>query len=257
MANKEKLAMTQDHTKLAVYNNAVWCATVCGAHGWPGEFHAEIWINGCASLPYYPNAVTLTAQHAATQLERLRQLDGAGLAEGWAVKDSFALLDLTPLGYQPLFEATWIYRAATHSQISDPLPNVRWRKVLNVVELEAWENAWRGAPVDESAEQPSRLFLPALLADPEVAFLAAYEQERLVAGAIANRTGAVVGLSNLFVPTENSPRWWASCVAAVSALFPDLPLVGYERGDDLNFAQSAGFSALAPLRIWLKARAEL
>lgn len=36
--------MTQDHTKLAVYNNAVWCATVCGAHGWPGEFHAEIWI---------------------------------------------------------------------------------------------------------------------------------------------------------------------------------------------------------------------
>ena len=44
MANKEKLAMTQDHTKLAVYNNAVWCATVCGAHGWPGEFHAEIWI---------------------------------------------------------------------------------------------------------------------------------------------------------------------------------------------------------------------
>jgi len=25
----------------------------------------------------------------------------------------------------------------------------------------------------------------------------------------------------------------------------------------LNFAQSAGFSALAPLRIWLKARAEL
>ena len=36
--------MTQDHTKLAVYNNAVWCATVCGVHGWPGEFHAEIWI---------------------------------------------------------------------------------------------------------------------------------------------------------------------------------------------------------------------
>ncbi len=57
--------MTDDHTKLAVYNNAVWCDTVCRAHGWPGEFHAQIWINSHTSLPYYPNAVTLTTTHAA------------------------------------------------------------------------------------------------------------------------------------------------------------------------------------------------
>jgi len=252
--------MTTDYTKLAVYNNAVWCATVCGAHGWPSEFHAEIWINSHASLPYYPNAVTLTPTGAAMQLEQIRRLDGAGLAAGWGVKDSFALLDLTPLGYQLLFEATWLYRAATSLQVADPLPNIRWRQVLDAVELAAWEHAWRGAPAEEPEAQPPRLFLPALLADPQVAFLAAYEQEHLVAGAIANRTGTartgeVIGLSNLFVPPGDKVSWWTSCVTALNTFFSGVPLVGYEQGDDLQAAQGVGFTALAPLRVWLKAKA--
>ena len=74
----------------------------------------------------------------------------------------------------------------------------------------------------------------------------------MVAGAILNRTGVVVGLSNLFIPDGDAAHWWASCVAASQNLFPELPLVGYERGQDLIDAQQCGFEALGPLRIWIK-----
>jgi hypothetical protein len=32
---------------------------------------------------------------------------------------------------------------------------------------------------------------------------------------------------------------------------PGLPLAGYEHGDDLKLALASGFTALAPLSIWL------
>jgi hypothetical protein len=33
-------------------------------------------------------------------------------------------------------------------------------------------------------------------------------------------------------------------------LFPGLPLVGYERGDDLERARRVGFEEVGPLRVW-------
>ena len=44
----------------------------------------------------------------------------------------------------------------------------------------------------------------------------------------------------------------ADAVAAVSARFPGLPLVGYEHGDSLAAARRAGFSPIGPLRVWLR-----
>jgi hypothetical protein len=90
------------------------------------------------------------------------------------------------------------------------------------------------------------------LADETIAFIAAYRQGQIVAGVIANRTGEVVGLSNLFVPGEAKTMFWAGCVAGVMAAFPGLPVVGYERGDDLAIAQTLGFESLGPLRVWLR-----
>jgi hypothetical protein len=36
------------------------------------------------------------------------------------------------------------------------------------------------------------------------------------------------------------------------ATIPDLPLVGYEIGEDLSAAHRAGFRSIGPLRVWLK-----
>jgi len=245
--------MTDERVKQAVYNNAVWCDTVCRAHGRPGEFREDIWVQWHGSLPYYPNAVTLTDEgNLTTQRQSIQRLAETRLPEGCGVKDSFCVLDLTPLGFQVLFEATWIYRPADLTPPVAQRQDVEWRRVQEAAELTAWERAWRGGSDEETGEEPAHLFLPTLLADDQIAFLAAYQAERMVAGAILNRTGAVIGLSNLFIPDGDAAPWWASCVTASQAFFPGLPLVGYERGQDLVYAQQCGFAALGPLRIWVK-----
>jgi hypothetical protein len=110
--------------------------------------------------------------------------------------------------------------------------------------------AWRGTPATPAALAPAELFRPALLADPDVLIVAAYHQQRIVAGAIANRTGGVVGLSNVFVPDQGAEALSAGCVGTILDHFPGQALVGYEAGEGLAHAEACGFAALQPLRIW-------
>ncbi len=78
--------MTPEQIRQAVYNNAVWCDTVCRAHGRSGEFHDGIWINRRKTPLYYPNAVTLSEEHdSAAQMQHIRALDTAELAGAWGV----------------------------------------------------------------------------------------------------------------------------------------------------------------------------
>jgi hypothetical protein len=65
------------------------------------------------------------------------------------------------------------------------------------------------------------LFRPDLLADPGCAFLGCY------------RDG----------------------VLAVAALRPGLPVVGYERGEDMAAAREAGGRVIGPLRVWTRGSA--
>jgi hypothetical protein len=72
------------------------------------------------------------------------------------------------------------------------------------------------------------------------------------AGAIVNRTGPVVGVSNVFTTTITADEAWAGIAPAVAAAFPSLPLVGYEQGDELQAALAAGFTQVGALRVWLR-----
>lgn len=72
------------------------------------------------------------------------------------------------------------------------------------------------------------------------------------ASVMANRSATVVGLSNLEVTTMSLDAAWAGAVAAVGAAHPGLPIVGYERDDDLATARRAGFRTLGPLRVWIR-----
>jgi hypothetical protein len=245
--------MRHERTKQAAWNNALWCDTVCRTHGKPGEFLEGIWINRRETPRFYPNAVTLSeAVGTAAQLERVRELVDTRVPGDWGVKDSFSALDLAPLGFEVLFEATWIYRPASLPRPGDDITEVRWARVGGASELARWEAAWRGAPANEGATKQAPIFLPSLLMDSSSVVLAACRKHRIVAGAIANRTGDVVGLSNLFVPERHPEPFRAGCVAAVIDAFPGLPIVGYERGRELAAALSLGFELLGPLRIWVR-----
>lgn len=115
-----------------------------------------------------------------------------------------------------------------------------WSAVGTPDELREWAAAHSGGPV----------FHPSLLADPAVAILAGRAGDELVAGAIGNQSADVVGISNVFT-TRDVESVWAEAAAAVSARFPGVALVGYERDAELRAARRAGFASVGALRVWL------
>lgn len=232
----------------AALNNALWCDAVCRAGGVPGAFYESLWLNLQRVPPFYPNAVTLTASGAAEQLARIDAL--AAARRSFSVKDSFAALDLTPVGMELLFEATWLWR---DGGLPAPLPSgVAWAMVTGPAELDRWEAAWAGLPAGQPVDANERIFHPSLLVEPGVFLLSGMRDGEVVAVAAASLSGKVAGVSNVFSAQLPAADCYAGVVGWLAGRFPSLPLVGYERGEDLAAARSAGFKEIGPLRVWAK-----
>jgi hypothetical protein len=139
----------------------------------------------------------------------------------FAIKDSFARLDLEPSGFQLLARASWIASAVARS----PDDGLSWDTVTTPGELAAWETAWSDGDSDDGP-----LFQPDLLSDPSCVILACRPRGTIIAGGIAFAADGVAGISNVFSAGLTAGRLWASIVPAVAALRPDIPVVGYEDG---------------------------
>jgi hypothetical protein len=233
-------------TSSCVSNNLGWCEAVLRTHGLAGAIAAGLWSCRQRVPPYYSNAMTLAPSDPAVQTELLREL-AADLVRPFSVKDSFAALDLAPLGMRPLFDAEWIWRDPSAGEPEGERRDVEWRRVTSPVELDRWETAWG----DDGSPTDTRVFLPHLLADRSVVLLAARDGDRIVAGCAANRAAGVVGFSNFFADDADREPLMTSAVREVMRLAPGLPVVGYERGEDLVRARRAGFRSVGPLRVWL------
>jgi hypothetical protein len=240
--------MDSKYLRLAAYNNAIWCDTICRSHHVPGEFHETFWVNRHQTPHYYPDLVTLspTADLTSHQIARATLLT-AGSDYNVSVKDSFAVLDLAPFGFHPLFQAQWMFRQAPEVPARQGLADLQWKRIESEYELLRWEAAW-----SQSGPLQQRLFLPALLNDADICILAAYREQRIVAGAIATRTGEVAGLSNVFTPEPGGDHYWKGLLAMIGTCYPALPVVGYGREESLTSALRVGFTPLGPLRVWIK-----
>jgi hypothetical protein len=216
----------------AVLNNAQWCDAVCRAHQIQTSFRPRLWATAERPPRFYPDAVTLRDGLDAGNVVR-----AISSGPGASVKDSFATLDLGRHGFHELFEARWIAYDPQPPQSRPP----RWTVVETEEELADWTTA-AGLTEILGAE---------LLHRPDVRFLATRGQEGIRAGAVANVTGPVVGVSNVFTTTIGDEEAWAGIPAAVAALFPSTALVGYEQGSSLRAALRGGFRELGPLRVWV------
>ena len=241
------MSVLNERIDRAVRNNADWCDLVCSAHGSLGVFADGMWINRGRIPRFYPNAQTI-ARDAPRQIKLIEELSREALPPGWALKDSFASLDLTSLGFTILFEAQWIILPREKlSTLGSAEP--RWNFVRSVDSLAEWEGAWRDANGDTNT---ARIFVPALLENADIAIVAGYRGERIVAGAIGNRSEGVLGWSNFFAAQAEDTRACASgSLAALSRNFADAAIVGYEEGEMLRLARSLSFESIGPLRVWL------
>jgi hypothetical protein len=164
---------------------------------------------------------------------------------GCSVKDSFACLDLSPAGFRVLLDAKWLHRPARPPPETEAV-GPRWMQIRHADALSGWERSWSGS------DNPIGLFPAALLRERAVAVLGAYSGDRVVGGAIANRSVSVVGLSNLFTMDGELDNAWRACLVALIEHFPDLPVVAYEHGASLAAALRNGFEVTGALRVWVK-----
>lgn len=245
--------MSSNRVAEAAYNNAMLCDAVCGAHRLAGEFAPGIWINRHQVPQFYPNAVTLSDEaDSASMLRSVSELIASKVAGRLSIKDSFSALNLASLGFDVLFTAQWIYRPASMALSRSPIDGVRWVKIETPNDLMRWEDAWRGESNTKSTSSRSRIFMPPLLDDPALAVIAAYRDEKIVAGVIANRSGDVVGISNVFAPPGEEYEFGIEGLVRVRETLPGLAVVGYEDGPALELARRIGFEAIGGLRVWIQ-----
>ena len=221
-----------ERVRAAVENNANWCDLVCRSHGIPTSWLEGFWVSRQPTPRFYPEAITLRENVAPEQV--IAELP-AGIC---SVKDSFADLDLASHGFELLFEATWISRTPTASTapaggwttLSTESDFVRWREACGLVDV-----------------------LPTALLDEEsVRFLQRKRRQSVSSGAVLNRGGSIVGLTNLFSTNAPLDEVWNDVAALCGQQFPSCPIVGYARDQDLEAAISSGFTELAVLRVWLE-----
>lgn len=236
----------------AINNNAVWCDTVCRAHGAPGKFCGDFWVNRHPVPTFYSNLIRLAERENTTDLlDTVQTLLESHLPKPWSIKDSFQSIDLSTCGFTKLFDASWIARLPHHTAppISDS--PIAWSVIADEAELILWEHAWKGNDANITPHPEPTLWVPEILHDPHVTFLAGRIHDEIVAVGVLNRTGDVVGLSNVFARVNTNGEHWDGIVAKTSELYPDLPIVGYERGEDLAAAQRLGFDVLGGLSVWV------
>lgn len=234
----------QDPVALAAADNARWCDAVCRSHGLQTVMGSSLWRCAGPPPPFHPSAVTLSEGPEAEAALRAVLSDRAALPGG--IKDSFLALDLAADGYAELFRAQWLWRVPV-----EPGPTtLDWKRARTDAELATWETAWSGSAPPGGV---TRMFPPALLEDPGLAFMAGRREGRIVAVSVLSRTGPVVGLSNAAGTDPASDDGWADHARVAAAVFPGLPLVGYEQDAELEAACGHGFLPIGELRVWVPA----
>ena len=230
----------------AVRNNAQWCDRIAASHGGAGQFDADCWWTTAQAQRFYPNAVTLRAAGTTRQLRTIEALSAAPPAPTFAIKDSFACLELRGLGFAPLFDATWYVLEPIRG--GGATRRVTMHRVHDAVSFEAWRHAWCGG--DTTAGQ---VFVESLLRDSDVAFVAGEQQGRIVCGAALFRGSGVVSISNLF---SDARERTAELIRFAHETTAGAPLVGYGDAAELSSLSTAAPRPLGPLRVWQRRSGE-
>jgi hypothetical protein len=246
-------AVNRSKIELAVLNNTCWYEAIFTAHGLANETDGRVWRSHETAPPFHSNLVVLSPLTTRSDIETCAAgIEQQPRPKGWSLKDSYACLDLTPLGYAVLFDADWIWRDPVAVQAPACDAPLSWKRLDSPSSLAEWERAWSGDTRNEKEVLRTRQFPDRLLGSADHMFFAGRLDGKVVAGGIANRSPGAVGLSNIFSPPEFLEDTWRALTCAISAAFPGTPIVGYERGVDLELAQGVGFAPVGKLRVWCR-----
>ncbi len=222
----------------AAKNNADWYQTMFETHGLRYKKLPFSFVGIDRPPPYYSNLTVLQPGHGVEIVSELTHLANS-ISPVLGLKDSFNELTLAENGFTTLFEASWIWREPRLAAMPD-----EWSVIGSPSRLRLWERSWNanGSPADR------RLFPDTILERGNTFFLGLEHQGRYIAGCIGNLSDDCIGLSNVFSETPSAKRF-SEAADAVGSIASDRPIVGYERGQDVDFAISAGFETVGTLRV--------
>lgn len=180
--------------------------------------------------PFHSTALTVEPGLTGDLLRRL-------ILEGPlpGVADNFCDQDLSDVGLTVLFSATWLHRPAA---VATMPPG--WGRVSSRAALTVWN----------AAGDTTGVLLPAVLYRATYAVLEQRDADGVVAGCVARLGSGHVYLSNVHAAPGHRCDW-DQVVDAVTATFPDRPILGYEHGGDLACARDVGFEAIGDKRVWV------
>lgn len=243
--------MNPSKVELAVLNNTFWYESMFAAHGLTSETDHRVWRSHEAPPPFHSNLVVLAPATTRVELEvYAADIESHRRHTGWSLKDSYATLDLESVGCSMLFQADWIWRDPGLAGEFNGKSRLFWTKIADPIALAEWEHVWSGDGKNDGELLRVRQFPARMLESPDHAFFAGRMNGKVLAGGIANSSPGVVGLSNVFSPSEFLEDTWNALALSISRAFPATPIVGYERGHDLNAAQRVGFTSIGKLRVW-------
>ncbi|WP_409275908.1 hypothetical protein V1499_10080 [Neobacillus sp. SCS-31] len=219
----------------AVKNNIAWCGIVCDSHGIAGISKENLWGLLSKAPPFYPEIITPSKN---VTIEELVYFIENGKVS--SIKDSYANIDLAPLGFKILFEAEWISHASLSNQ--EPI-QTNWRVISTEEDLAQWA----------TTSELDGVIKPDLLKLKNVKVFILQKNDGIY-GFIANLNANVVGISNVFSVGMENENLWRDIPQVVANQFPGLPLGGYEHNDTLEAAHLAGWRSLGPLRVWIKSQ---
>jgi hypothetical protein len=228
-----------DKIKQFAANNAAWIDQATQALGIGGTYTPSLWRNPHDMPPIFPNADILDGT-ASEQIAAIAALVDRRSGRVTVVKDPWAALDLSPLGFEPLFDALWLYRDA--AALGLPETDLQIEVIHTPDQLRAFSMALNG-------EELADVYRPTLLNQPHIRWLTARRHDQLVGGVMAFQSSGVVGINNLFGEREDDQQ---ALLQTVIHMFPEIPICGYETEDATAPYLPLGFRVHGPLRIWIK-----
>jgi hypothetical protein len=220
--------------ELAICDNVELCAAVCRTHGIASRVEDGFWRTLAPAPPFYPDLITTGVEVPSDRVAEVLVERGDA-----SVKDSFAALDLAQFGFEVLFRAEWIWLQPGSSAAASDFD---WRPITTPGELEEWR----------AAHGSAGSILPALLPEAGLTVLLGRGTPGSVIGAVISDLAGVIGVSNVFSNGLTSDAVWRELVTHLRVSWPELPVVGYESGDELAAATSVGFEPIGPLQVWIK-----
>jgi len=233
------MIVTDARAVAAAGNNADLYEAVFTAHAlrYRREPHAFMAID--PPPPFYAGMTTTDPADIDVQTQEILRRIG----DGSAVKDSFSTLDGNALGMDTLFEASWLWAQPSSLPATG---DANWQRIFDGSELERWELGWAGG----NSPTSGRMFPDSMLSLPGIAFFGRKSGTHVRSGCIANISDDCVGISNLFSEGDRLSDFRAA-VACVAQFAPAMPVVGYERGEDLDLMLSMGFADVGRLTVWI------